>query len=43
MLAKCIACRATVKVRRLRGKAPCCGYYNSLIKAPSVQKPKEKK
>lgn len=43
MTARCIACHAKVRVKKLKGRAPCRGYYNSLIKAAPEPRKKEKK
>lgn len=43
MTATCIACHAKVRVKKLKGKAPCCGYFNCLIKAAPEPRKKEKR
>ena len=35
MRAICGSCHAKLTVKTLRGRAPCCGYYNSLQRIPA--------
>lgn len=42
MTAWCQSCSRKVQVKKLKGKAPCCGYYNTLVKLPRVREKKIK-
>jgi len=42
MTAWCSSCKQKVETKRIRGKAICCGAYNSLIKLPKVRGVKKK-
>lgn len=37
MTAFCSSCRKTVQCKKLRGRAECCGGWNSLTKLPSLR------
>lgn len=43
MSAWCSSCKQRVECKRLRGKAVCCGAWNSLTKLPKVREKKATK
>lgn len=40
MTAICTSCRQKQTVKKLKGKCPVCGYWNSLVRIPKERKSK---
>lgn len=43
MTAWCSSCKQRVECKKLRGRAQCCGAWNSLTKLPKLRDTKDKK
>lgn len=43
MRAFCASCKQIVECKKLKGRAPCCSAWNSLMKLPKVREKQERK